>query len=301
MSTRRGCCAMVGAMALLLFAGSAAAVDLGDLAKQGDLAAVTMALEEGTPVDQLEGGVTALYVASEQGNVELAKLLIDRGADVNLTVKLQRTPLYAAVKAGQPAIVELLLGKGADPNKLAKRQTPLHVAAESGCLQCVVALVDAGAKVNALLETGAPPIHFAKRGGHEDIVSYLLEHGAGPEPIAPISPLLASAEVSLGKQIFKKTCVTCHIATSAAEDSRRPNLWSVVGRLKASESDVQYSSALKSAGGTWSYEDLNAFIAHPALTVPGTDMSIAGLPGENERANLIGYLRTLSESPVPLP
>lgn len=300
MSIHRKVCAVAAAV-LLLLVGPVRAVDLGELAEQGDVSAVMAALDGGTPVDQVEGGVTALYVASERGDVELATLLIGRGADVNLSVRLQRTPLYGAIKSGQAAIVELLLEKGADPNKEAKRQTPLHLAADGGCLQCVIALVDAGAEVNALLETGAPPIHFAKRGGHADIVGYLLEHGAGPEPSAPISPLLASADVGSGEQIFSKACVTCHIATPAAEDSKRPNLWGIVGRTKASESDVEYSPALQSVGGTWTYEDLNAFLEHPMLVMPGTAMSFVGLSGETERANLIAYLRTLSDAPVALP
>lgn len=294
-------CALVGVWALVLISSSALASSIVEMVKIGDIAAVTAALDEGAAVDQTEGGITALYVASESGNVELAKLLIDRGADVNQTVKLQQTPLYAAVKKGHAAMVELLLSSGADPNKRAKRQTPLHVASDSGCLQCATYLVGAGAEVNALLETGAPPIHFAVRNGHRDIVDYLLRQGAGPTPSAPISHLLASADTELGRQTFDKACVSCHIATPAAEDSRRPNLWGIVGRKKASESDVEYSSVLRSAGGTWTYEELSTFISHPALSLPGTDMSFAGVSDDRERANLIAYLRTLSDDPAPLP
>lgn len=290
-------------VALMLVVGQAQAVDLSGLAKEGDVAGITSALDAGTPVDQIDGGVTALYVASESGNIELVRLLIGRGADVDLTVRLQRTPLYGAVAAGHDAVVKLLLDSGADPNKLAKQQTPLHVAADKGCLQCTIDLVEAGAEVNALLETGVPPIHYAKRNGHEDIVAYLLEQGAGPAPIAPVSPLLSSANPAAGKQTFDDVCVKCHIATADAgeSDNQRVNLWGIVERSKGLQGDVDYSPVLKSAGGNWTYEELNAFIAHPMLTLPGTRMSFAGLPGETERADLIAYLRTLSESPVPLP
>jgi len=291
----------VAASALLLLALSARASELTDLVKKGDVASVTSALDSGAAVDELYGGVTALYFVSESGNVEIAKLLIDHGADVDLTVKLQRTPLYGAIKAGHSDIVTLLLDSGADPNKVTKLQTPLHLAAEGGCLQCVIALVEAGAEVNALLKNGSPPIHLAKRSGHEDIVAYLLEHGAGPPDSAPISPLLAAADTETGKQTFEKACVACHIATSDAETSKRPNLWGIVGRPKASESDVAYSAVLKALGGTWTFEELNAFLAHPPLTLPGTEMNFAGLPDEAERASLIAYLRTLSDAPVPLP
>jgi cytochrome c len=298
----RGCALALGAaLALSLVAPVASASEFIDLVKAGDVAAVTSLLDSGTPVDELDGGVTALYVASEGGNVELAQLLVSRGADVNITVKLQRTPLYGAVKAGHADVVKLLLDSGADPNKVAKLQTPLHVAAETGCLQCVIDLVGAGAEVNALLKNGSPPIHLAKRSGHEDIVAYLLEHGGGPPEVAPISSLLASANAEQGKHTFDEVCVACHIATAEPETSKRPNLWDIVGRVKASESDVAYSPELKAAGGAWTYEELNAFLAHPPRTLPGTEMNYAGLESEQARADLIAYLRSLSNAPVPLP
>jgi cytochrome c len=285
---------------LCILALPAQASALGDLVKSGDIAAVTAALEGGADVNELDG-VTALYIACEAGNAEMVKLLIDRGADANLQVKLQRTPLYAAIKGGFADIVKLLLDGGADPNKVAKLQTPLHIAAEDGCLQCVIDLVEAGADVNALLKNGSPPIHLAKRSGHEDIVAYLLDHGGGPPHVAPIAPLLASADANAGAAIFEAVCVACHIATAEPETSKRPNLWGVVGRAKASEADVAYSPVLKQAGGTWTFEELNAFLAHPPRTLPGTEMNFAGLDQETQRADMIAYLRTLSDAPVPLP
>ena len=293
--------AMGAVWILCLLGWPAQASELVDLAKKGDIAAVTAVLDGGAAVDEIGDGVTALYVACEKGNVELARLLVGRGADANLMVKLQRTPLYGAIKGGYADIVRLLLDSGADPNQTTKLQTPLHIGAQDGCLQCVIALVEAGAEVNALTSSGIPPIHFAKRGGHEEVAAYLLDHGAGPPDSAPISPLLASADAESGKQTFEKTCVKCHIATSEAETSKRPNLWGILGRSKASESDVDYSAVLKDAGGTWTFEDLNAFIAHPTLTLPGTTMEFAGVQVEKERADLIAYLRTLSGAPMPLP
>ena len=273
---------------------------LGDLVRKGDVAAVTSALDKGAAIDEMDG-VTALYIACEVGNVELAKLLIDRKADVNLTVSWQRTPLYAANKGGYADIVKLLLDNGANPNQVAKAQTPLHVAAEKGCLQCVIYLVDAGAEVNALTSTGNPPIHLAKLGGHEDVVAYLRSHGAARPGLAPISPQLASASAESGKEIFGKTCGVCHLAAPGVKVSKKANLWGIVGRPKASQDDVEYSSSLKDAGGDWTFEELNFFISNPALTLPGTDMIFPGLQDEKQRADVIAYLRTLSDTPLPLP
>ena len=92
---------------LLLSAVPALASNLTDLAKSGDLAAVARALDDGAAIDEIDG-VTALYIAVEAGNVELTKLLIDRGADVNLPVKFKRTPLYAATFGGFADLVKLL-------------------------------------------------------------------------------------------------------------------------------------------------------------------------------------------------
>lgn len=298
---KRGRMWVIGAAsALWLFILPAQASNLGDLVRNGDVAAVTSALDKGADINEIDG-VTALYIACEAGNVELAKLLIKHGADVNLPVSWQRTPLYAANKAGYADIVKLLLDNGANPNQVAKAQTPLHVAAEKGCLQCVIHLVDAGAEVNALTSNGNPPIHLAKLSGHEDVVAYLRSHGAVRPGLAPISARLASASAESGKEIFGRTCGVCHLAAPGVKVSKKANLWGIVGRRKASQSDVEYSSSLKDAGGDWTFEELNLFISNPALTLPGTDMIFPGLQDEKQRVDVIAYLRTLSEAPLPIP
>jgi cytochrome c len=58
---------------------------------------------------------------------------------------------------------------------------------------------------------------------------------------------------------------------------------------------------MKAKGGKWTYDDLNKFIANPKGFVPGTAMGFAGIPKDSERADVIDYLHTLADSPVPLP
>jgi cytochrome c len=80
-----------------------------------------------------------------------------------------------------------------------------------------------------------------------------------------------------------------------------PNLWSIVGRPKASQPGFAYSAALKAKGGNWTIDDLSQFVANPRGYVPGTNMTFAGIQRGSERADLISYLNTLSDNPAPLP
>ena len=58
---------------------------------------------------------------------------------------------------------------------------------------------------------------------------------------------------------------------------------------------------MKAKTGKWTFEELNAFLKSPKAFVPGTNMGFAGLPRDTERADVINYLRTLADKPVPLP
>lgn len=121
---------------------------------------------------------------------------------------------------------------------------------------------------------------------------------AGP---APIADMLASADVEKGAKLFKK-CGACHDGSKGGPNKVGPNLWNVVNRPKGShESFGGYSSAMKSFGGEWSYEELNHFLFKPKAYIDGTAMTFAGFKKDKDRANIIAYLRTLSDNPAPLP
>ncbi len=119
--------------------------------------------------------------------------------------------------------------------------------------------------------------------------------------LAPIGPKLAGANVDAGKAIFAKQCATCHTVDKGGANKVGPNLWDIVGRKKAGHEGFSYSSALQAKGGDWSYEDLNHMVFKPTAYVKGTKMAYAGLAKEPERADVIAYLRSLAESPKPLP
>jgi cytochrome c len=130
------------------------------------------------------------------------------------------------------------------------------------------------------------------------------ESGAGSPPAKaaeePIESLLATADVDRGKDI-SKVCMACHTLQKGEPNKIGPNLWGVVGRPRASEPGFEYSAAMKAKGGTWTYDELNKFLAGPRNYIPGTKMTFAGLTSEHQRADIIAYLRTLSDKPVPLP
>ena len=123
------------------------------------------------------------------------------------------------------------------------------------------------------------------------------DEGAGAEDALA---MLATASVDKGKKVFKK-CKACHTVGNGDKNGVGPNLWDVVGTAKAGKGGYAYSGVLKGLGGDWSYGDLDKFLLSPKGFAKGTKMSFAGLKKAGDRAAVIAYLRSLSDSPKPLP
>ena len=125
--------------------------------------------------------------------------------------------------------------------------------------------------------------------------------GEAAEPEAvPLPALLAQANPEKGASEAKK-CAACHSEEKGGTIKIGPPLWGVVGRDIASVEGFEYSDALPSKEGQWTYENLFEFIRSPKDWAPGTKMAFAGIKSPEDRADLLVYLRTLADEPVPLP
>ena len=120
------------------------------------------------------------------------------------------------------------------------------------------------------------------------------------EELRPIGPLLASADADAGASVARR-CGACHGFDEGGANRVGPNLWAIMGKPKAAADGYAYSEALAAFPGEWGYEEMNQFLVAPMTYVPGTKMNFAGLRRENDRANLIAWMRLQADEPLPLP
>lgn len=155
-----------------------------------------------------------------------------------------------------------------------------------------------------IFETEVPetPVYLASlaTGEGEDA------HGAaGGEPAAEesIAMLMASADAASGEKVAKK-CAACHTFENGGANKVGPNLWNIVNKPVATVDGYSYSDAMVefgSGGQVWDYEALDKFLAKPKTLISGTKMGFGGLSKGSDRADMIAYLRSLSDNPAPLP
>jgi cytochrome c len=107
------------------------------------------------------------------------------------------------------------------------------------------------------------------------------------------------ADLAKGEK-FTRKCIGCHTFDAGGANKTGPNLYDLVNSDIGSR-DFSYSSAMAAFPGNWDYATLNEFLYNPKSYISGTKMSYKGIKKDEDRANLIAYMRTLSAAPVPLP
>lgn len=131
-------------------------------------------------------------------------------------------------------------------------------------------------------------------------IAGVVEEGeGGAEAEQPIAVYLATADAAKGEQAFKK-CAACHNAQPGGANALGPNVHAIMGAPVAGKPGFAYSEALKSKGGTWTWEAMSEWLKSPKGFAPGTKMTFAGLGDPQERANLMAWLNSQGSS-LPLP
>ncbi|XP_077960836.1 ankyrin-3 isoform X9 [Gasterosteus aculeatus] len=124
-----------------------------------------------------ESGFTPLHIAAHYGNINVATLLLNRGAAVDFMARNDITPLHVASKRGNSNMVKLLLDRGSKIDAKTKDGlTPLHCGARSGHEQVVEILLDRGAPFLSKTKNGLSPLHMATQGDHLNCVQLLLQN-----------------------------------------------------------------------------------------------------------------------------
>ena len=118
--------------------------------------------------------------------------------------------------------------------------------------------------------------------------------------IEPVSLLLVGASMERGKKLSSK-CASCHNFNKGEPHKIGPNLFEIVGKPIGKTDDFAYSKAMSIFGNKWTYENLASFLYKPKDYIKGTKMNFAGLKNVEDRANIILWMRSNSESPLPLP
>ena len=129
--------------------------------------------------DYKQVGHTPLVAAARVGNLEIAQLLLEAGANMDFQDVYLQSPLMAAAENGHLDFIEFLVKKGADVNLISENHgSALHRAAKSGYQEIVRYLLERGANMDAYTYFQGTPINCAASNGHMEIVAFLVDQGA---------------------------------------------------------------------------------------------------------------------------
>ena len=134
----------------------------------------------------------------------------------------------------------------------------------------------------------------------EKIEPALASASSAGQTAVGINELLAMGSVEHGEKVFKK-CSACHMVKAGGKNMIGPNLWSILGKKTGVAPDYKYSKALAAYGKEWTFEEMNGFLIKPSAHIKGTKMAFAGLKKEKDRASVILFMNSKSDSPLPTP
>ncbi|MBO9498841.1 MAG: cytochrome c family protein [Novosphingobium sp.] len=158
------------------------------------------------------------------------------------------------------------------------------------------AMVALGLSVVSGMYFKADKHHEVEKPGYPIAAAAAEGAGSGPS----FASLLATADVAKGQAIFAK-CMACHTDNQGGANGIGPNLYGVVGdSIAEGRGGFAFSDALKSKGGKWTFDNLDAWLTSPRGFANGTKMTFAGLSSAEDRANVVAYLNTQGSN-VPLP
>ena len=132
------------------------------------------------------------------------------------------------------------------------------------------------------------------------IEGVVIEGAGEAEAEKPIAFYLASADPAKGQSVFNK-CTACHTIEKGLPNGTGPNLWGMLGEPIGKGHGFAFSPALAAHGGTWDWQSMSDWLKSPRAFAEGTKMTFAGIGNPQDRANVIAFMNSKSDSPRPLP
>jgi len=117
----------------------------------------------------------------------------------------------------------------------------------------------------------------------------------------PFKQQLREADLAAGEHSFMRKCSACHDHQKQGGHGKGPHLWNLLGRKAGTVAGFEFSAAMRDSGHTWSINTLNYYLTNTEQAVPGRLMDFRGIRRDQERANLIAFLRQFNDIPPDLP
>ena len=113
--------------------------------------------------------------------------------------------------------------------------------------------------------------------------------------------MLRNGDLAKGENQFMRKCSSCHDDKKDGGNGKGPHLWNVMGRKAGTYPGFEYSDAMRNSGHVWNYATLNYYLTRTDRAVPGRIMDFRGIRKDSQRADLLLFMRTLNDNPLPLP